>query len=414
MVGSTKNDIAWNEVESALDLTGRIARCGFVLLDAKELEEHGKRQPRLMAKIDSAGQLPKLFRDRGWGILPVSRGQYVIGNFNIFSDIPKAEGSPSVIKPVRGLETLSMGGHLTESAAIFLMHATGELENFSNEKSPVLTFFGRRGGGTFDFWIEGRKVRVDRTQMEIDALFEGEGSILLVEAKREGHPTFVVRQLYYPWRTLEAECNKPVRPMYLIVGDTGVRLIEFAFDDRENYSSIRVVAQKRWVFASESWDDVTLSELAQQPLKSQPEGVPFPQADSIDRVIRIVAAVAAGLRDKAVLAEEEDFVGRQVDYYLNAARFLGFLDYGSDGAIVLTERGRALMDCPAPDRSLPVARAMFELSPFRRVLAGEGPEVVVGDEAPDLSGKTVQRRAQTVRAWVNWAKEQACARELSG
>ena len=44
-----------------------------------------------MTKFDTRESLPSVFGDR-LGILPVTRGTYVIGDFDLYADFPEQEG----------------------------------------------------------------------------------------------------------------------------------------------------------------------------------------------------------------------------------------------------------------------------------------------------------------------------------
>ncbi|WP_448852791.1 type II restriction enzyme [Corynebacterium sp. 335C] len=406
--GGTRNDVAWAAAVDALELDARVGARGFADVTADELKRHGGREPRLMAKIDHRGQLPRALARRGWGILPTRRGGYRIGPFGMFAELPEPPRLAHPLTVDESLETVRAGRGLSETAALFLLQASGAFADFAGEESMAVTSFGRRGTGAFSFAADGVPVDVDRAQMEIDALLEGPGSIAVVEAKREGDGSYLLRQLFYPWRSLSLEHRKPVRPMYLVVGDTGLRLLEFAFDDPSRHDPPRLVAQRRWVFAAESWRHATLADLAAGPAAPEPDDVPFPQADSVDRLLAFVAAVGDGRGSREELGQECAFVDRQVDYYGNAARYLGFLG-GAPGRQELTDAGRELLAAAPSERSFPVARAVLAHAPFRRILAGEDAAAVIADARPDLGAATVRRRARTARSWIEWLREREAA-----
>lgn len=411
----TKDDAAWEKAIAALDLDARIAAAGFADVEAADLKLHGEREPRLMAKTDHEGQLPEPLRSRGWGILPTRRGAYRIGPSTMFGRLPR---SPELAHPLTlagDLETVRVGEGLSETAALFLLQASGAFADFVGEPGMTVTSFGRRGTGAFSFRAGDVPVDVDRAQIEIDGLLEGPESIAVVEAKREGDGTWLLRQLFYPWRALQREYSKPIRPMYLEVSDTGLRLMEFRFKDAGVYEEPRVVAQRRWVFAAESWRHATLADLACGPAVPEP-GRLFPQANSVDRLLMFVAAVGTGHNTVEELQEDCAFVTRrvvkrQVEYYGKAADYLG-LAHKAEGKWWLTDAGRELLAAAPSERSFPFAKAVLAHEPFRRVLAGEDPETAIAEAHPDLGEGTVTRRAQTVRAWMRWLREHEGAGRL--
>lgn len=64
-------------------------------------------------------------------------------------------------------------------------------------------------------------INVENSQIEIDAAFEGIRSLAFMEAKRDLSDNFLIRQLYYPFRTWQRKMgDKPVRPVFLIYSNS--------------------------------------------------------------------------------------------------------------------------------------------------------------------------------------------------
>jgi hypothetical protein len=74
-MGDTKNDIAWKKLFKKYDISKRIATDGIYEIKSAELNEF--REARLMTKFDYISQLPEIFADSNFSILPISRGSYV-------------------------------------------------------------------------------------------------------------------------------------------------------------------------------------------------------------------------------------------------------------------------------------------------------------------------------------------------
>lgn len=446
-----KNDEAWASVIAALRLEERIAADGRAVVTADELKEaSGGREPRLMAKIDHRGDLPEPFRRKpaavgggavvsetagacgDWGILPTRRGEYVIGVFDMFAPFPEVDDAPAeALRMPQGLETVTFGPSLSETAAVNILQASGALGDFLGEDALLHTIAGRMGTKSFDFVVGDADfpVSVDRAQIEIDAGFEGDGSIALIEAKREGAESFVVRQLYYPWRHWRDRCTKPVRPVYLIVGGTQLRLIEYAFDEPGRYAPPRVVRDRRYSLVGGGWDGESLADiLARVPVGAEPSGVPFPQADQVDRVLEHVGYVAEGLDTADVILEEFEVDSRDIGYYMNAAIYLGFVAKVRTRPTrwELTDAGRRLVSEKPEDMSFKVAEAILGRRIFREVLEGaseSGAELGTRQEVADrlaevaasrVGGDTLLRRAGTVLSWVRWLRETEAAARSQG
>ena len=165
----------------------------------------------------------------------------------------------------------------------------------------------------------------------MDAGYEG-NRIYVLEAKMGGRSDFIVRQLYYPFRmwTQNEKVSKEVVPLLLTYSNRTYSLRMYRFADPELYNSIELVKAGDYVL--EEFDRPSLSQVLQNTsLKNVPVGVPFPQADSVTKLIDLVDAVASGMNDKEELADQFDYDVRQSDYYGNAARYLGLVGRGSGG-----------------------------------------------------------------------------------
>lgn len=155
---------------------------GCFSITADQIREF--KEPRLMTKFDTRESLPKVFGRLG--ILPVTRGKYVIGDFRLYEDFP--EFSPESAGGIKRadsslipdyLETIDIKDVRSEAAAIRLMGFAGIMEDFLGEKRMIETVSGRMASGVFSFQVhsEDRKrlsaIEVNNSQVEIDGGFEG-------------------------------------------------------------------------------------------------------------------------------------------------------------------------------------------------------------------------------------------------
>jgi len=169
-----------------------------------------------------------------------------------------------------------------------------------------------------------------------------------------------------------------------------------------------------------SWVDHGLGynfpESAEDPVvrRWQSNGVPFPQADRIDRIFTVVESVLRGAR-KEHLPEIFGFSKRQAFYYFDAARYLNFLD--EQGHI--TKHGIRLVNASSPQSICNIVEeAMFHCPLLRTALLllrlkrydvdlihPAELERLVASAEPPISGSTILRRVQTVRCWLRWIAE---------
>lgn len=77
-----KNDHAWEKLFSKYDILNQIDMHEKFIISANQIKEF--REPRLMAKFDHNINLPQIFSENRLAILPISRGDYVISNFEVY------------------------------------------------------------------------------------------------------------------------------------------------------------------------------------------------------------------------------------------------------------------------------------------------------------------------------------------
>lgn len=151
----------------------------------------------------------------------------------------------------------------------------------------------------------------------------------LFEAKRDLADDFLIRQLYYPFRLWKEKVSKEVKTVFLVYSNGIYRIMEYAFEDMDNYNSLHLVKQQRY-----SIEDTTITMMdIQSVLKNadpepEPDNIPFPQADSFERVINLCELIKSSNEEltKNKVTANYAFNERQSDYYTNAARYLGLIE----------------------------------------------------------------------------------------
>jgi hypothetical protein len=212
--------------------------------------------------------------------------------------------------------------------------------------------------------------------------------------------------------------RKKVRPIFLTYTNGIFHFREYIFANNEHYNSIKLIKQKKYAV----YDQVINIEIIQQILasiivKDEPE-VPFPQANSFERVINLCEL----LHQKGTLTKEEitqnyDFDARQTDYYSNAGKYLGLLEYERVNDVVtchLTENGRNLFNISIFHRQIEFVKLVLSHTAFNKTLkayfrTGSIPkkqEIVKIMHDSNLwnidSESTYLRRSSTIISWINW------------
>lgn len=197
------------------------------------------------------------------------------------------------------LETINPQDLYSESSALLCAYNAGILDRLLQE-AVSLTVMGRMSTGRFDYHINetrsGRpfEIRVENSQCEIDSGFEGPNVFAIVEAKNETVNDFLVRQLYYPYRLWAGRTRKEVIPVFLSYSNDVFSFYVFRFSTLANYNSIELVEQRKYQIGT---SDIELQDivvaLERVRVLPEPDGVPFPQADSFNRVVDLLTQLHA-------------------------------------------------------------------------------------------------------------------------
>lgn len=416
-----KNEKAWKSIFEKYNILKNIIKHGAFIISSKQINEF--REARLMTKFDYRSQLPDIFKENKLSILPISRGSYIIGNFEIFSDFTNEESELINIGFPEFIKSIDFRDIRSEAIALNCAYISGMLTHFTNEEQLLPTVSGRMGSSDFSFNVKNKEgaltqINVNNAQVEIDGGYEGRESLILIEAKNIITEDFLVRQLYYPYRVFLNKLNKPVRPVFVTYSNGIFNFREYYFEDFQDYNSIRLLKFSRYsIIESTLTIDLLMSLISQTPIIEENQEIPFPQADDLARIINLCELInECGGKSKDEISEEYGFVPRQADYYSNAAIYLGLLekDEKDPRRILMSDKGRAIFKLNLPQRQIELIKHIIEHYPFRETLnaylhTGFLPtknEVVrFMQSTPHInieSISTFHRRAQSVISWINW------------
>lgn len=387
-----------------LDITAPI---NFVT--AEQIHVHLGVEPRLLASMDSGDKVPAVLRDRGVFVLPLSRSRYALVRGRGYHELEDpGEPQPYPARLPVSLTTLAYG----RGENRFLLHAyhTGLLSHFAGTPSLYQTVSGKMGTGTFAFRVDGSpELKVHRAGMELDAGFESSESILLFEGKATPRSDFLVRQLYYPYRTFrEWTPHKAVRSFFFVAEPetTTYSLWEYEWTDEADYESIRCRRTGRFRLEEEAAPGDWLANVVPDPTIDL-----VPQADDLEKVVELPLLIQSGIATANDWASHYRITPRQGSYYREAAEALGLVRLDED-RFVLTEEGKQYVALPADRREVFVAERLLknpllnEIFAIVRQKATEG----VGDSEiaklierrSHLRGSTPLRRAKSVRSYLRW------------
>lgn len=175
-------DEKWEILFEKYNIENEIKKNGLFYITADQIRE--VKEPRLMTKFDTRESLPSVF-GKEISILPVTRGKYVLGEFDLYQEFPEMVSDIKQMTSAKipeYYETIDINDIRSEASAINVMSIAGILDDFLGENDMVQTVSGRMGSGSFAFNVSDFKkttpigekpyIIVQNSQVEIDGGFE--------------------------------------------------------------------------------------------------------------------------------------------------------------------------------------------------------------------------------------------------
>ncbi|MCX7068577.1 MAG: hypothetical protein NTW85_12935 [Methylococcales bacterium] len=419
---SSKNNISWRSIFCKYKILETINNNGKFVITSSQINEF--REARLMTKFDYKSQLPSVFLENSLSILPISRGSYIISDFETFKDFDDNEVDIIKIDFPSYLESIDYRNITSESTALNCAYVSEIIHDFVDDEQLKPTVSGRMSSLSFNFDINCKNsllnIRVDNSQIEIDGGYEGASTLSLIEAKNSISENFIIRQLYYPYRLWSNKVTKNVKSLFLTYTNGVFHLREYIFEDINHYNSIKLVRQKKYAIRDEMINIESIQKILNEiRITAEPE-IPFPQADSFERVINLCELLNENtFLSKEYITENYDFNERQTNYYSDAGRYLGLIDKKENGQVIyfLTDRGSELFKLPITKRQIEFVKLILSHLVFKRTLEhyfekADSPsktEIIEIMKESNLyrvkSDTTFYRRASTISRWTNWIME---------
>ena len=288
-MSNSKNNIAWKKLFERYNIYEKVNSEGFFEINSSQINKF--REARLMTKFDFRSQLPDIFATHNFSILPISRGSYIISNFDTFHNFENTETEITKVNFPNYLESIDFNNITSESIALNCAYVSGIIEDFVEDTEVKPTISGRMSSLSFDFSINSKdsqlSITVNNSQIEIDGGYEGENYLSLIEAKNSISKDFLIRQMFYPYKLWRNKVSKEIKSIFLTYSNGIFHFREYIFDDPNHYNSLYLVREKRYAIHNGGINlEVIQKILHQVNIKKEPQ-IPFPQADSFERVINL-------------------------------------------------------------------------------------------------------------------------------
>lgn len=403
----------WTDIFNDFNILDEIKKNGVYIITANDIRKY--KEPRLMAKFDFSKQLPSIFKENNLGILPIRNGEYLIGNFNLFERIPNYDHIPvNKLELPRFIETIDPDNIYSESNALNVAMLSGMLNDALNDELYE-TIQGKMRANNFNFRINGNLIEVNGAAMEIDGGYESANKIVLVEAKNTMPEDFIIRQLYYPYRHWKEKVLKDIIPVFFAYENGIYNIFVYEFIDINDYNSLNLLEIKRYIISNKTSDELKMELFNNtEIIKELPQDiVPFPQADRFSRVLGTLESINSGINTAKLIAEEFDFDIRQGKYYIDALRYLNLVQKSNNyGEYELTPFGLMACNVDSKTRNAMLIEEILKHEPFYKVYRAYlnnniMPNKIYVKEVLkvsilNMSEETINRRASTIKSWVQW------------
>lgn len=411
---------------------------GFQISDFARIAG-SKGEARLLTKFDHQSDLPQVLKTKELSVISVSNTDYIISHVNPFFTLETKVQPPKYVDPKlnRLIDPLNFS---TEKDGITVAFNSGIFTDFLGEEVE-LSINGRFGydkhghdktrGKYYSKYFPNVPLTIGNTQIEVDASFENDHFVALVEANDANKiaPTsFNLRQLYYPLREfrlrdnlLKFSTSRSIRPIYMNTHNHFLTLFELESTNELEIESFKLIRQVDYKFKDPNFESKLYqsydSSSQIEPRDGQEKPIVFPQAD---KVISLLLPLLSKFENPQSTKNVADLLGyeyRQGQYYANALAYIGLVDvskrFGQNIYILSTLGKKYVLDRD----DFAVASHLVTLPVFREMIK----QVLENHSLPDLdrikeeiklkennnlNATTIHRRAQTVKAILSWVLNQ--------
>lgn len=206
-----------------------------------------QKEVRLLCKQDTREDRPDIFIANELFLLPTHNGVYQIIRGEGYVDIPPITTEPIIYNSSLNfaLDTSLVGN--SEMQHLDFAYASSLIRTFMNDTGLVLTIRGKKYTPKFNFNVGNFLLKIQSVQTEVDAGYEGQNQVVLVEAKNSTSRNTIIRQLFYPFKQWKEYTTKDIKCLFFEKQDNIYNIWEFIFNDENNYNSIALLRSARYI-----------------------------------------------------------------------------------------------------------------------------------------------------------------------
>lgn len=394
------NNESWNNIFSYYSVLKKIEDNTFFDISSDQIKQIDGKEARLMAKIDYYEHLPTVMKENNLSILAIKNGLYRIAKVNPFISIPSQPKNIISLPAPENLFSINPFEIKSESNALDIAFLSG-MQNILFKETSHLTIRGReRANLIFD--IDEINYEVEGVQIEVDSGYESTSSIFLIEAKLGYRGNINVRQLLYPqlyWQKKVKEKN--IQTFLFIHQENLFRFIPYFYEKNKTgfLNEKQEICFKFNEIQKKSFNIRSIQIDYSDSLVDI--NIPFPQADNFERIISILNFLYCSKEGltKQKIYENFDLVERQIDYYLNALKWLKLITT-NENLIRITLIGETISALPFQVKMQQIANIIYSNKIFNFILNKKEIPKKWFLEYKMLSENTQRRRLTTVQSWI--------------
>ncbi len=251
-------DAAWQAIFETNQITKHIFGTIPFEITAQQIKnatqhftQTNQREVRILCKQDTRESRPLIFQENNLFILPIKNGKYAIVQGEGYVDIPPISETSQLYTSKLNFPLVTSTIGDSEMQHLDYAYAASIIRTFIGDPTLVLTIRGRKYTPEFSFKVGEQFLTAKSVQTEVDAGYEGENQIVLVEAKNGSTNNTIIRQLFYPFRQWQTHLEnigstKTISTIFFEKTDTDYHLWKFKFADPNDYNSITLVKNHRY------------------------------------------------------------------------------------------------------------------------------------------------------------------------
>lgn len=220
----------------------------------QDFKRTAEKEVRILCKMDTRESLPDVMRDNELFLLPVNNGRYALVKGEGYLDIPDIPGEAENYESKLPFPLLSSEIGDSEMQHLDFAYAVSIVRTFMDDPSLVLTIRGRKYTPEFTFRVGEQEITANGVQTEVDAGYEGENQLVLIEAKNSQTTNTIIRQLYYPYRQWKKRTGKNVSTLFFEKREGEYLVWEYLFTNEHNYNSIQLKRAKKYRISNNDGD----------------------------------------------------------------------------------------------------------------------------------------------------------------